>query len=615
MKNAAIIYIKRYLCHTKKTTIMKSFIKQTLAVVLGLIVFSIISGILCIFCLAGMIAAMDTETVVKDGSVMVIDLTGTMEERGDDTPDIIGWLGGGDATETIGLDNMLEAIHKAKDNDKIKGIYIKAGLLQADSYASLSAVRDALADFRKSGKWIVAYGDTYTQGTYYVCSVADKVIVNPQGIIDWHGLAAQTVYVKDLLAKVGVKMQLSKVGKYKSAPDMFTADKMSDNDREQITAYINGIWGHIVDGVAESRALTADELNALADEMTAFSGAQTYVDSGMADTLAYACDVDDIINSLLGNDDDDDISTIAWTDMENVKDKQGNGARIAVYYAYGDIVDNEEQSLLSRGSAVINAVEVCEDLEELADDDDIYAVVLRVNSGGGSAYASEQIWNTMMKLKEKKPVVVSMGGKAASGGYYISCGADRIVAEPVTLTGSIGIFGMFPDMSELMTKKLGLKYDGVYTNKHSDFGTTARPFNAEEMAIINAYIERGYQLFISRVAAGRGMTTDEVDAIGQGRVWTGKDALNVGLVDQLGGLDDAIAEAAKLAKIEDYSVAAYPEKESWADRLINSFTAESCIDSRLRSTLGELYEPLMLIRSIENMNPVQARVMYYINEE
>lgn len=592
---------------------MNPFIKQTLAVVMGLIIFSVISGFLSIVCLVGMIASIDTEPIVKDGSVMVVDLTGTMDERGDDTPDIIAWLGGGDATETIGLDDMIETIDKAKNNDKIKGIYLKAGLLEADSYASLSAVRDALADFRESGKWIVAYGDTYTQGTYYVCSVADKVIVNPQGVIDWHGLAAQTVYVKDLLAKVGVKMQLSKVGKYKSAPDMFTADKMSDNDREQITAYINGIWSHVVDGVAESRGLTAEKLNALADEMTAFSEAQTYVDNHLADTLAYAADVEDIIKQLLGTDDES--NTIAWTKMKDVKGEQATGERIAVYYAYGDIVDNEGQSVLSSGAAVINAEKVCNDLDELADDDDIKAVVLRVNSGGGSAYASEQIWKAVQRLKEKKPVVVSMGGKAASGGYYISCGADKIIAEPVTLTGSIGIFGMFPDMSELMTKKLGLKYDGVYTNKHSDFGTTSRPFNAEEMALINAYIERGYQLFISRVADGRGMTTDEVDAIGQGRVWTGKDALTAGLVDQIGGLDDAVAEAAKIAKIDSYRTVAYPEKESWTDRIINSMTAESRIDSRLRSTLGEYYEPLMLIRSIEHMNPVQAKTTYYINEE
>lgn len=591
---------------------MKDFLKQTLAVMTGIILITVIMGIVGIISIIGMIASLETTKTPEKNSVMVINLEGSLEERAE-TSDIIGMLGGGGLTEETGLDDLLSAIAKAKTDDNIRGIYIRAGVFTADSYASMAAVRNALTDFRQSGKWIVAYGDTYTQGTYYICSAADKVLVNPQGMIDWHGLASQTVYVRDLLAKAGIRMQLSKVGRYKSAPDMFTSDKMSDNDREQITAYVNGIWNDICADVSADRNIAVDSLNAMADGMIVFADADEYVRRHLADTLVYACDVDDYIKRMMDIGTDDDLNTIDLADMAGVKGSKPAGGEIAVYYACGNIVDNDEQSGLSSGGTVINARRVCDDLLRLADDDDVKAVVMRVNSGGGSAYASEQIWNAVTRLKARKPVVVSMGGAAASGGYYISCAADRIVAEPVTLTGSIGIFGMFPDFSELLTDKLGLRFDGVHTNRHSDFGTMARPFNDEEMAYINAYIERGYGLFVRRVADGRGMTAEQVDSIAQGRVWTGRDALGINLVDRLGGLDDAVAEAASLAHIDEWHTVSYPDKEDWLDVLLRGMTADSHADARMRTVLGDCYRPLMLIMTLRNANPVQARMPYIIN--
>ena len=450
---------------------MKDFFKYMSATVVGLIVFTLITGIIGAMCIVGMIASGSSAKDVSDNSVMVINLSGMLNERSESTfMDEIG----GNTVGTIGLDDVLAAIDKAEGNDKIKGIYIEAGMLSADSYASLTAIRNALLDFKKSGKWIVAYGDVYTQGVYYVASVADKVFLNPSGQVDWHGIASQPIFLKDLMAKFGVKMQLAKVGAYKSAPEMFTADKMSDANREQVTAYINGLWQNVCKGVSESRKISVAQLNAYADSFVTLSDAKDFVKYKFVDKLIYTDGIKAEINKLLKNEADDDINTVSLADMKVVKGKEDKGEEIAVYYAYGDIVDSETGGMMSSGHSIVGKT-VCQDLEDLMEDDDVKAVVLRINSGGGSAYASEQIWHYVEMLKKKKPVVVSMGGMAASGGYYISSGANWIVAEPTTLTGSIGIFGMFPDMSELLTQKLGVKFDEVKTNRHSAFGTPARP--------------------------------------------------------------------------------------------------------------------------------------------
>lgn len=588
---------------------MKDFFKYMSATVVGLIVFTLITGIIGAMCIVGMIASGSSAKDVSDNSVMVINLSGMLNERSESTfMDEIG----GNTVGTIGLDDVLAAIDKAEGNDKIKGIYIEAGMLSADSYASLTAIRNALLDFKKSGKWIVAYGDVYTQGVYYVASVADKVFLNPSGQVDWHGIASQPIFLKDLMAKFGVKMQLAKVGAYKSAPEMFTADKMSDANREQVTTYINGLWQNVCKGVSESRKISVAQLNAYADSFVTLSDAKDFVKYKFVDKLIYTDGIKAEINKLLKNEADDDINTVSLADMKVVKGKEDKGEEIAVYYAYGDIVDSETGGMMSSGHSIVGKT-VCQDLEDLMEDDDVKAVVLRINSGGGSAYASEQIWHYVEMLKKKKPVVVSMGGMAASGGYYISSGANWIVAEPTTLTGSIGIFGMFPDMSELLTQKLGVKFDEVKTNRHSAFGTPARPFNEEEMRYLNKYIDRGYNLFRQRVAQGRKMKVENVEKIAQGRVWLGQDALKIKLVDELGGLDKAIAKAAQLAKLKEYHTSAYPGKVDWLDQLLNKTSGGSYIKAQMRQSLGEYYEPFMLLKDMNNHSAIQARVPFMMN--
>lgn len=588
---------------------MKEFIKNVGATVVGIFVFTILVGAIGMMSLVGMVASGSSAKDVADNTVFVINLEGQLQERSVDNP-FSQYLGG--AASTIGLDDLLDGIKKAKENDKIKGIYIEAGAFAPDSYASLQAVRKALVDFKKSGKWIVAYGDMYTQTTYYVASVADKVYLNPSGQIDWHGLASQTMFLKDALAKFGVRMQVVKVGAYKSATEMFTGDKMSDANREQVTAFLGGIWQNVCQDVAKSRKVSVGQLNQYADNFITFAEPKSYVGMKLVDGLLYHDQLKDEVKKLMKLGKDDDISTIGLAGIMNVPGGKEEGDEIAVYYAYGDIVDGASGAL-SQSESVIDGTKVSKDLENLADDDDVKAVVVRINSGGGSVYASEQIWRAIQLVKAKKPVVVSMGGMAASGGYYMSCSANWIVAEPTTLTGSIGIFGMFPDMSGLVTQKLGVKFDEVKTNKNSAFGTMARPFSEEEMAYLSSYISRGYSLFRQRVADGRHMSVDAVEKVAQGHVWVGQDALKIKLVDQLGGLDDAVAKAAKLAKLDEYYTASYPGKADWLDQFTSAMSSGSYIDNQMRVAMGEYYSTFMLLKDINKQSAIQARIPYMVN--
>ena len=588
---------------------MKEFIKNVGATVVGIFVFTILVGAIGMMSLVGMVASGSSAKDVADNTVFVINLEGQLQERSVDNP-FSQYLGG--AASTIGLDDLLDGIKKAKENDKIKGIYIEAGAFAPDSYASLQAVRKALVDFKKSGKWIVAYGDIYTQATYYVASVADKVYLNPSGQIDWHGLASQTMFLKDALAKFGVQMQVVKVGAYKSATEMFTGDKMSDANREQVTAFLGGIWQNVCQDVAKSRKVSVGQLNQYADNFITFAEPKSYVGMKLVDGLLYHDQLKDEVKKLMKLGKDDDISTIGLAGIMNVPGGKEEGDEIAVYYAYGDIVDGASGAL-SQSESVIDGTKVSKDLEDLADDDDVKAVVIRINSGGGSAYASEQMWRAIQLVKAKKPVVVSMGGMAASGGDYMSCSANWIVAEPTTLTGSIGIFGMFPDMSGLVTQKLGVKFDEVKTNKNSAFGTMARPFSEEEMAYLSSYISRGYSLFRQRVADGRHMSVDAVEKVAQGHVWVGQDALKIKLVDQLGGLDDAVAKAAKLAKLDEYYTASYPGKADWLDQFTSAMSSGSYIDNQMRVAMGEYYSTFMLLKDINKQSAIQARIPYMVN--
>ena len=600
---------------------MKEFFKYVLATVTGIILVAIIMGILAVISLVGLAASSASTTNVEDNSVLTLTLSGTLNERTAEDP--LASLTG-QVSENMGLDKLLEAIKKAKDKEEIKGIYIEAGLFSSDTPASTHAIREALLDFKKSGKWIVAYADTYEQSTYYICSVADKIFLNPDGMIDWHGLASTPYFVKDLLAKFGVKYQLCKVGKYKSAPEMMTADGMSEPNREQVTAYINGIWEVMLKEVSDSRKIPVDSLNAYADRFVTLAEPEDYVKMKMVDKLIYTDEVKGEVKKMLKIDEKDDIKQLTLADMEGVKGKKNEGDQIAVYYAYGEIVDSETGSLTdTEHNIVANTVckdlekltnTVCKDLEKLTNDDDVKAVVLRVNSPGGSAYASEQIWRAVTNLKAKKPVVVSMGGYAASGGYYISCAANYIVSEPTTITGSIGIFGMFPDFSGLLTEKLGVKFDEVKTNKHAAFGTIARPFNAEEMALLEQYIGRGYNLFRKRVADGRRQSIEQIEEIAQGRVWLGNDALKIKLVDEIGGLDKAIEKAASLAKVSKYHATSYPEEQSWWENLLDQATSRSnYLDEQLQATLGEYYEPFKFVKNMNRQSAIQARLPYYVN--
>lgn len=589
---------------------MKDFFKYTAATVVGIIVFTIVCVALSVMSIVGMVASASATQSVEKNSVLVLKLNGSIDEQG--TDNTIEKLTG-NYTPSTGLNDILSAIKKAKEEDNIKGIYIDAGLLSTD-YATLQEIRSALENFRKSGKKIIAYTDTYSQGSYYLSSVADKIYLNPIGMVDWHGVGAQPVFYKDMLAKFGVKFQVVKVGTFKSATETYTEEHMSDANRLQTKMFLDGTWKQVCNAVSKSRGISIDSLNRYADEMLMFQSAESLVKRKVVDGLAYASDMKDIAKAQFGIGKDDDLNRLSVSDMTNVKEKQTSGEEIAIYYAYGDIVQSEKVSLLGGGSHCIVSSTVCSDLKDLMDDDDVKAVVIRVNSGGGDAFASEQIWHQVMELKKKKPVVVSMGGYAASGAYYMSAPASWIVAQPTTLTGSIGIFAVFPDFSGLVTQKLGVKFDEVKTNRNSTFGNLmARPFNEEETAIMQQYVNRGYQLFRKRVADGRRLPVESVEKIAQGRVWLGADAIGLKLVDQLGGLNDAVAKAAKLAKLSEYYTTDYPAPSSWLDQLLAGASDAGSVDARLRMTLGDLYEPVSLMRNLDKHEALQARIPFAIN--
>lgn len=588
---------------------MKGFFKQVLATIVGLIAFGAIVSIMGIMSVVGMIASGQATQKVNDNSVLVLNLSGVIEEQGQEN--ILGQLTG-NTVNNLGLDNLLSAIKKAKDNDNIKGIYIEAGVLQA-GYATMQEIRNALLDFKKKGKWIVTYADTYSQGTYYIATVADKIYLNPKGMIDWHGLGAQPQFYKDLMAKFGVRYQVVKVGTYKSFTETYTEDRMSDANRTQVSAYINGTWNNICKAVSESRNISTDSLNAYADRMITFEPTENILKYKMVDGLIYADQVKDEIKKLLKIGKDKKINQLGLSEIANVKGTKSTGEEIAVYYAYGSIVQSAGASLFSQGHSIVGP-DVCKDLEDLMNDDNVKAVVIRINSGGGDAYASEQLWHQMVELKKKKPVVVSMGDYAASGAYYMSCPANWIVAQSNTLTGSIGIFAAIPDMSGLITQKLGVKFDEVKTNRNSTFGNVmARPFNDEELGYLQGYVNRGYQLFRQRVADGRHQKTEDIEKIAQGRVWLGSDALKIKLVDQLGGLNQAIEKAASLAKLKEYHTKNYPAVPSWTEQFMASVGRKSYLDEQLRLTLGDLYEPFIMLRNMNEREVLQARIPFVLN--
>ena len=590
---------------------MKTFFQNVCSTVVGIFV----AGFIFVAFLFGSImllalAVDGDETEIKDNSVLAINLTGIMNDRERGSNPLEKLVG--EVATPASLNTFLQGIEEAKTNDKVKGIYLEAGAFQADSYATLQEARKALVDFEKSGKWVIAYADTYTQQAYYLASAATKVYLNPSGMIDWHGVASQPMFLKDALAKFGVKMQVAKVGKYNSATEMFTEDKMSEPNREQTKAFISGIWNNVVKEVGASRKLTTAQLNQYADSAITFAAPTDYQRMKLVDGLLYTDQIKKVVMAKMGVDDADDLHQVSLDDMVGTIKPAFDSDEVAVYYMAGDIVDGVANNPMAQGE-VIDAQKVCKDLAKLAEEESVKAVVLRINSGGGSAYASEQIWHQIMELKKQKPVVVSMGGLAASGAYYSSAPANWIVANPTTLTGSIGIFGMFPDASGLLTEKLGVKFDEVATNKYAAFGSPARPFNTDELRILGQYIDRGYALFRHRVAEGRKMTEQQVEQLAQGHVYTGEYAKTIGLVDELGGIDVAIAKAAKLARLTDYAIADYPASMSWLEQLMQQNVVDNYLDEKLKAQLGDFYQPYTLLKTMNKQSAIQARIPYELN--
>lgn len=590
---------------------MKQFLKYVCATVVGLLITLCIFTVICFTIIVGVTASSDS-TVISEGSVLVVKLNGDIVEHvGEGSVDrMMGVM-----PSSQGVDDIVMAIDAAAKEPNIKGIYVESGQMLSD-YSALREIRNALLRFKTSKKWVVSYGDSYTQGTYYVCSAADKVWMNPEGTLDIHGLAAQPMYVKDLLDKFGVKMTVIKVGTYKSATEQYTESQMSDANREQVTRYIGSLWTTVTTEIGKSRGISAEAINKYADNVTMAQPAELLIKQRLIDKTMYANEVKAEIKKLLKQDADEDIKQVSCTELATktrTDNESATGDKIAIYYAEGSIVQSSEAGLLFSGGQSIVSKDMVKDLDKLAKDDNVKAVVIRVNSGGGDSFASEEIWHSVATLKAKKPVVISMSGAAASGAYYFSAPASWIVAQPTTITGSIGIFGVFPDMTRLYKEKLGLTFDNVKTNKHADMSLLqrARPFDAEEEALLQQYINRGYELFCKRVSDGRKMPVAKVKEIAEGRVWIAGDAKKLKLVDEIGGMPEAVKKAAELAKVKKYVATAYPTPPTLLEQLLDKATGNgNNLDEQMKSTLGTLYEPFCIIKSLETQNPIQARCEY-----
>ena len=512
--------------------------------------------------------AFSSSTVdLKDQTVYRLELKGTLVEQAQEE---IPWASMISSVpyssyakqDNVGLDQILSNIRLAKNNDKILGIWLDGGQLSM-APASAKVIRDALIDFKTSGKWVIASAKNYGQTNYYLVSVADRICLDPMGEVNWHGLTAQKMYFTRLMEKIGVEMQIVKVGTFKSAVEPYFRTSMSDADRLQTMQYVNGIWDEYKAAVAASRHLTETQLNALADRYMGLQSAEENLKAGLVDTIVYCQDMDSLLRVYTGTKDYHMLTTDKLAQVKRPDSKAKD--KVAVLYLAGEITDEEGDGIVGK--------EVVKTLKKIAKDDDVKALVLRVNSPGGSADASEQIWHAIQKIKaDSIPVVVSMGDYAASGGYYISCGADYIYAEPTTLTGSIGIFGTIPNAAKLRDK-VGLDIDGIKTNKHADLEANMiyKGMNAEEFALLQTMVERGYDLFTGRCAEGRHVSQDYIKSIGEGRVWLGVRGKEIGIVDEIGNINDAIAKAVDLAGLEYYKLAYYPEKTDPYEELIKLF--------------------------------------------
>ena len=585
---------------------MKDFIKYTFATLVG-ISLSMLIGFLIILGIIGAAAETsdDSKPTLKPNSVYQIDLQGQLVDRSeaDDLSEFISKGLNQSDEYIIGLDDLLHNIETAKKDSNIVGIYLKGGTLSG-GYASFKEIRDALLDFQRTGKFVVAYSDGYTQKNYYLVSVANKILLNPQGVVEFKGLSAQTMFFKKTLEKIGVEMQIVRVGAFKSAIEPYTNTEMSDSNRLQVSTFIHSIWNSSLSEISKSRKISTEDLNSYADEMMTLQPTERNLEYKLVDKLVYADQVDSIIKSMRIRKSQEELNYLKHTYMCKIKpDAKIEESKVAILYAIGAIDYPGEEGIQSK--------ELIESIDELAKDEAVKAVVLRVNSPGGSAYGSEQIWRALTLLNAKKPLVVSMGDVAASGGYYIASPAYKIVAEPTTITGSIGIYGMIPNINGL-NEKLGLSYDGVKTNKMSDAISINRAFTPEEKELMQAYVNRGYELFVKRCADGRKLTVDQIKAVAEGRVWTGDDAIKKGLVDKMGGINTAIDIAVKKAKLKNFSVVEYPEKLDFMTKLMKDISQD--VETKyLKSKLGEQYTVYKQIQNIGKISGIQARLPYEID--
>lgn len=583
---------------------MKQFFKMMFASVLGVIVGVTVLVVVGVITGVGLLATMTSSPsyVPQKQTILNLSLNGALKDHATENP-LASIMG--DDLKVLSLSEVLDAIQVAKENPNVAGIYLKAGSFSAGG-ASLLEIRKALIDFKSSGKFIVAYADNYTQGTYFVCATADKVFLNPQGALGIEGLALETTFYKGILKKAGVEMQVFKVGTYKGAVEPYLLDHLSDANREQMTAYLSSTWNVLRAGMAESRNLQPAVIDRFANEGLSFADPEEAVKLGLVDELRYASEVEAYLKEKVGTP-DERLRLANCQQIASLKPAQPSSKqRIAVMYAEGEIMPEAADQKYNMASLITE--KMAEELIKLKEDKEVKAVVIRVNSPGGSAYVSDQIWKQVKALKAEKPVVVSMGNVAASGGYYIACAANQIVAEPNTLTGSIGVFGMFPNMTGLF-EKLDITSDVVKTHTFSDMGNTARPMTEAEKALVQGTVERNYRTFLSRCADGRNMSVEAIDAIGQGRVWTGEQALANGLVDRLGDLDTAIQVAADLADLSEYSVQTVSSSKNWWDKLLDDQLGGMRI-SLMQWLLGDDYAQIQLLRQVRGAQGIWARLPF-----
>jgi len=586
---------------------MKQFFKYVLATIVGIVISSIVLFLMFLGIVGAIVSSADKKEVkVEPNSILYVDLKQEIVDRGSEDPFKGFDFASFQPNSPIGLNQVLKAIANAKEDSNIKGILLELDAVNAGA-ATTEEIRNALIDFKTSGKFIYAYSDTYSQKAYYLASVADSVFLNPEGMIEWLGLRSEIMFFKKTLEKLGVEPQILRHGKFKSAVEPFMLDKMSPENREQTLTYVSSIWNQWVKGISETRGIPTDKLNSLANNMEIFN-AKKALDNKLVDGLIYKDELIATLKTKLGVEEKKDINSIElkkYFKAPEVAKRKFSKDKIAVIYASGEIGMGEG------GDDNIGSEGLSRTIRKARRDSSIKAIVFRINSPGGSALASEVIWREVDLAAKVKPVIVSMGDVAASGGYYIAAPATTIMANPTTITGSIGVFGLFFNLQKALDNKLGITVDVVKTNDHADFFSVFRPMTAEEKAVGQMFIEQTYQTFIGHVSAGRDIPVEQVDAIGQGRVWSGVNAKEIKLIDEFGGLNDAIRLAAQKAGLENYRLVELPKQKKLFEQLMEDMSAEAKA-WMLKDELGLSFKAYNRIKSMLNNQGVQARIPYDI---